>query len=1070
MRCCPAQSAARLLGLLACCVWWSHMPMLRAAENVAPARPARPAWTSSTVKGTPEPPPPLRARPFYEHVRFKNPTSLTTAPGSDRFFVTELYGGIYSIPKKPVCPQADPFIDIHAILARLNEHAAEPLRFGAVFGLTFHPDFATNRFCYLCYTVGYKDESCGAYANGTRVVRLTVTEENGVPRCDPASEVEIITWPAGGHNGGCLRFGPDGCLYISAGDGGDHFPADIYKTGQDVTDLRASIMRIDVDHPSDGRAYSIPKDNPLLSVSGARGEIFAYGLRNVWKMSFDRKAGDLWAGDVGLETWELVCRVRSGDNFGWSIQEGRNPVHPDWPRGPTPIVPPTIEVPHTVGASITGGVVYRGSRFPELAGSYVFGDWETRRLWGVTVDTSEPGPLRDLAAPTVRVIDFAEDHDGELYLLDYDDGSIQELVRNETSGEATPFPTTLSATGLFADTSHQTPASGVLCFDIQAEAWADHATARRFVGVPGDGQIEFYSPSRQVPGSMFSRTLFVPAHTVFAKTFFMEMERGKPETSRPIETQLLHFDGSHWHGYTYAWNDAGTDADLVAPEGKQLPLVIKDAAAPGGVRTQTWRFFGRNECLRCHNAWAETTLAFTVPQLNRDIVVDGVHVNQLQSFRDSRFIKDMVVEPNLDDNPFATVARPGPTESLPRLADPADISASLEARARSYLHVNCASCHRFGGGSVPHLHLNIDLPLGDVKAVGMQPSQGGFGIPSPQVIAAGDPFRSTLLYRMSTVGPGRMPHIGSEIVDDRGLALIHDWIARLPTNFADVQLVERLIALDEATVTERESREAPQQRWKMAKHIASEDGRKQPNDSDLAMAEEERLRQAADRGRGRREERARLADELLSSTSRAVMLAGALRKGRLPPAIQAQVVAAAQRHPEAVIAGLFEEFVPADQRVKRLGTVVDPATILALSGDASRGRRLYHEAASMQCRNCHMIGDAGREVGPPLTVIGGKLDRAKLLESMLEPSKTIDPKYQSWVVETADGRALNGLVVSKTGQSVVLRDAENKTVELPTAEIEQMEPQKVSLMPEHLLRDLTASEAADLLAYLESLR
>ncbi len=495
MRRCPAQSAAAVLGLLACCVWWSHMPMLRAAENVAPARPARPAWTSSTVKGTPEPPPPLRARPYYEHVRFKNPTSLTTAPGSDRFFVTEHYGGIYSIPKNPACPQADPFIDMHAILARLNEHAAEPLRLGAVFGLTFHPDFATNRFCYLCYTVGYKDESCGAYANGTRVVRLTVTEENGVPRCDPASEVEIITWPAGGHNGGCLRFGPDGCLYISAGDGGDHFPADIYKTGQDVTDLRASIMRIDVDHPSDGKAYSIPNDNPLLSVSGARGEIFAYGLRNVWKMSFDRKTGDLWAGDVGLETWELVCRVRSGD-----------------------------------------------------------------------------------------------------------------------------------------------------------------------------------------------------------------------------------------------------------------------------------------------------------------------------------------------------------------------------------------------------------------------------------------------------------------------------------------------------------------------------------------------------------------------------------------------VVAAAQRHPEPVIAGLFEEFVPADQRVKRLGTVVDPATILALSGDASRGRRLYHEAASMQCRNCHMIGEVGREVGPPLTVIGGKLDRAKLLESMLEPSKTIDPKYLSWVVETADGRALNGLVVSKTDQTVVLRDAENKTVELPTAEIEQMEPQKVSLMPEHLLRDLTAPEAADPLAYLESLR
>jgi putative heme-binding domain-containing protein len=323
---------------------------------------------------------------------------------------------------------------------------------------------------------------------------------------------------------------------------------------------------------------------------------------------------------------------------------------------------------------------------------------------------------------------------------------------------------------------------------------------------------------------------------------------------------------------------------------------------------------------------------------------------------------------------------------------------------------------------------------------------------------------------MSTVGPGRMPHIGSEVVDDRGLALIHDWIARLPANFADNQLIEQLVKRDEATVLERESREAPEQRWKLAKRIAAEDGRRQPKDADLALAEEEGRRQAADRAQAREKDRERLIGELLFSTSRAVMLAGAIRQGRLPSAIRSQVVAAALRHPEPVIAGLFEEFVPAGQRVKRLGTVVDPATILALSGDASRGRRLYHEAASMQCRNCHMIGEVGREVGPPLTVIGGKLDRAKLLESMLEPSKTIDPKYQSWVVETADGRALNGLVVSKTDQSVVLRDAENKTVELPTAEIEQMEPQKVSLMPEHLLRDLTAPEAADLLAYLESLR
>jgi putative heme-binding domain-containing protein len=282
--------------------------------------------------------------------------------------------------------------------------------------------------------------------------------------------------------------------------------------------------------------------------------------------------------------------------------------------------------------------------------------------------------------------------------------------------------------------------------------------------------------------------------------------------------------------------------------------------------------------------------------------------------------------------------------------------------------------------------------------------------------------------------------------------------------------VARLISLDDAVVLEQESREAPKQRWNRAKRLASEDGRERPEEADLARAEDERRQQAADRARAREKERDRLTDELLSSTSRAVMIAGAIRQGRLPPAIRAQVVAAAHRHPEAVIAGLFEEFVPADQRVKRLGAVVDPAAILSRSGDVVRGRRLFHEAAGVQCRNCHMIGDAGREVGPPLTAIGGKLDRARLLESLLEPSKTIDPKYQSWTVEKTDGRVVTGLVVSKTDQKVALRDAENRVIELASAEIEHMEPQKVSLMPEHLLRDLTAVEAADLLAYLESLR
>jgi glucose/arabinose dehydrogenase len=226
---------------------------------------ARPPWTTSRVTGTPEPPPPYRTERVFPKLKFANPVLLAAAPGTDRLFVAEQKGKLFSFRPDPACEAPDLFLDLPREIKTIDPAGA--IRgVGEVYGLAFHPDFAKNRYCYVCYVLDSKTAG-EQLPEGSRVSRFRVTETDP-PRCDPASETVLLSWLGGGHNGGCLAFGPDGYLYISTGDGSFPNPPDARLAGQDVSNLLSSILRIDVDHPAADRPYAIPADNPFVATPG----------------------------------------------------------------------------------------------------------------------------------------------------------------------------------------------------------------------------------------------------------------------------------------------------------------------------------------------------------------------------------------------------------------------------------------------------------------------------------------------------------------------------------------------------------------------------------------------------------------------------------------------------------------------------------------------------------------------------------------------------------------------------------------------------------------------------------
>ena len=536
--------------------------------------------------------------------------------------------------------------------------------------------------------------------------------------------------------------------------------------------------------------FSVPLDNPFVHtslggtwdgtyngstvtpLSGVRTEFWATGLRHIWRMSIDSLTGDLWAGDVGQDTYEEINFIVKGGNYGWVHREGahntglRNPV----PAGFTPI-DPVYEYVHTgiaggdpqfKGNSVCGGVVYRGTRFPDLYGHYIWCDSVSGHIWGRNPRSGVVTRLTGVTGAYGGLVSMGVDPSNkDVLFCDYINGKILRLSAGTVAGW---FPPTLSDTGAFADLADLSPNPGLVHYDPAVSFWSDHALKNRWFSIPNStGTVTHVADGNWT----------LPTGMIWVKHFDMEMVRGNPATKKRVEVRFIVKTTNSVYGVSYAWNAAGTEAYLVPDGGTNFNLTITNGLT---TITQQWAIPSRNECLQCHTEVGGRALSFNTRQLNHAATMNGYTGNQLTLLSDAGYFANLVSAP----------------QSLPAFSSMDDASVSLEHRVRTYIAVNCAQCHQPSGGTPGTWDARAWLTLDQTLLINGVPNNNG-GNPLNKLIVSGDTAHSILLQRLRGNGFGRMPPIATAVIDDAATNLVHTWISTELTNrlsFAQWQLAK----------------------------------------------------------------------------------------------------------------------------------------------------------------------------------------------------------------------------------------------------------------------------------------
>lgn len=702
---------------------------------------------------------------------FRNPIAIAHAPGEEEYiYVVQRSGVVYRL--NVLTHDREIFLSMGTIVDTGGE--------GGILGLAFSPDYQTNGEFYLFYTL----QTSNASGNGfhTRLSRFRKTSDPPARISLSTEEVLISQYnQARNHNGGDIHFGPDGYLYVALGDeGGGN---DAYNNSQRIDkDFFAGILRIDVDenpenlepnaHPASIGGYRVPQDNPFVDATtfrrlpvnpkDVRTEFWAVGLRNPWRMSFDHTTGLLYAADVGQSAREEINIIVKGGNYGWSFREG-------FIRGPrfttnVGFIDPIYDYSRGFGSmqgnSVTGGVVYRGNKYPDLFGKYIFADYVSGNVWALESDGSQkPVDAENLVRNFNNIAGFSHDpQNGDILAIRLSGGpSIARLTRSEPSGSE-QLPDMLSEVGIFQSIESLTTREGVIPYSLNQPFWSDHAIKSRWVVPTPNSQL--INLNLTDDGEAF------PAGTAWVKHFEMEMEGGNPDSRRRLETRIIVKTPDHVYGVTYKWNESQTDAQLVAETGEEETLTI---SRDGEMVDQVWRYPSRSECLHCHSKASSGVLGFNRFQLDKVVSVDSEGIStthQIEHFVDGEIATEIGTSRN----------------DRIRIVSLDDVSASLGDRVASYLHVNCAPCHQPGGPSVGTWDARITTPLWRKNIL-----FGSITRPEDEhesaIVHPGDKTESALFNRMASLGHHRMPPIGSNVIDQNALDIIGEWISASTASF-----------------------------------------------------------------------------------------------------------------------------------------------------------------------------------------------------------------------------------------------------------------------------------------------